>query len=67
MNRSVKQITGKSTSTHIAERIITEAKALLQYTDWDIATIANTLGFEYPTYFNNYFKRITGSTPSSFR
>jgi AraC family transcriptional activator of pobA len=67
LNRSVKEITGKSTSTHISERIITEAKALLQHTDWSISEIAYALGFEYPTYFNNYFKRITGNAPSSIR
>jgi AraC family transcriptional activator of pobA len=67
LNRSVKDITGKPTSTHIAERIITEAKALLIHTDWTIAEIGYALGFEYPTYFNNYFKRLTGTVPSSVR
>ena len=67
LNRSVKEITGKSTTTHIAARITTEAKALLQHTDWTIAEIAYGLGFEYPTYFNNYFKRITGTNPTSLR
>jgi len=67
LNRSVKEVTGKPTTTHIAERIVTEAKALLQHTDWSISEIAFALGFEYPTYFNNYFKRITGTVPSSLR
>ena len=67
LNRAVKEITGKSTTTHIAERIVTEAKALLQHTNWTIADIAYALGFEYPTYFNNYFKRITGTNPKSIR
>jgi AraC family transcriptional regulator, transcriptional activator of pobA len=67
LNRSVKQVTGKSTTTHISERIITEAKALLQYTDWTVSQIAYGLGFEYPTYFNNFFKKMTGSSPTSFR
>ncbi len=67
LNRSVKQVTGKSTTTHIAERIITEAKALLQFTDWTISEIAFALGFEYPTYFNNFFKKMTGTSPSTFR
>lgn len=67
LNRTVKEVTGKSTTTHIAERIVTEAKALLQHTDWTIAEIAYALGFEYPTYFNNYFKRMTGTAPSSLR
>ena len=67
LNRSVKDVTGKSTTTHISERIITEAKALLQHTDWTISEIAYALGFEYPTYFNNYFKRMTGTAPSALR
>ena len=67
LNRSVKEITGKPTSVHIAERIIAEAKALLQHTDWSVADIGYALGFEYPTYFNNYFKRTTGTTPKSLR
>ncbi len=67
LNRAVKEVTGKPTSAHIAERIVSEAKALLLHTDWNIADIAYSLGFEYPTYFNNYFKRVTGTTPTSFR
>ncbi len=67
LNRAVKEVTGKPTTAHIAERIISEAKALLQHTDWNIAEIAYALGFEYPTYFNNYFKRITGTNPKSLR
>lgn len=67
LNRSVKEVTGKPTTTHISERIISEAKALLQHTDWSISDIAYSLGFEYPTYFNNFFKKNTGSIPKSFR
>ena len=67
LNHSVKEITGKPTSAHICERIITEAKALLKSTDWSIAEIGYALGFEYPTYFNNYFKRYTEITPTVFR
>ncbi|WP_104381586.1 helix-turn-helix domain-containing protein [Sphingobacterium sp. HMA12] len=67
LNRAVKEVTGKSTTTLITERIITEAKALLQHTDWNISEIASALGFEYPTYFNNFFKKLTGTNPKSFR
>lgn len=67
LNRSVKEVTGKPTTAHLAERIISEAKTLLQHTDWNIADIAYALGFEYPTYFNNYFKRMTGTNPKSLR
>ncbi len=67
LNRCVKEITDKSTTTLISERIVSEAKALLQHTDWNIAEIAFALGFEYPTYFNNFFKKMTGLNPRSFR
>lgn len=67
LNRSVKEVTGKSTTAHITERIITEAKALLLHTDWNISEIAYALGFDYPTYFNNFFKKMTGTNPKAFR
>ncbi|OXA91229.1 helix-turn-helix domain-containing protein [Flavobacterium hercynium] len=67
LNRSVKEVTGKPTTAHITERVISEAKALLQHTDWSIADIGYSLGFEYPSYFNNYFKRLTGTIPKSLR
>ena len=67
LNRAVKEVTGKATTAHISERIIGEAKALLLHTDWNIADIAYALGFEYPTYFNNFFKKITGTNPKSLR
>ncbi|MCW3080147.1 helix-turn-helix domain-containing protein [Segetibacter sp.] len=67
LNRAVKEVTGKPTTSHITERIISEAKALLQHTNWNIADIAYALGFEYPTYFNNFFKKITGTNPKTLR
>ncbi|MEO5685547.1 MAG: helix-turn-helix domain-containing protein [Chitinophagaceae bacterium] len=67
LNRAVKEVTGKPTTVHITERIVSEAKALLQHTGWNIADIAYALGFEYPTYFNNFFKRLTGTNPKSLR
>lgn len=67
LNRAVKEVTGKSTTAHVAERIIGEAKALLHHTDWDVAAIGFSLGFEYASYFNNFFRKHTGSTPLAFR
>ena len=67
LNRAIKEVTGKPTTVHISERIISEAKALLQHTDWNISDIAYALGFEYPTYFNNFFKKNTGTNPKSLR
>jgi AraC family transcriptional activator of pobA len=63
LNRSVKEVTGKTTTQHISERVLKEAHALLKHTDWSIAQIANGLGFEEPAYFTNFFKKYTGSSP----
>lgn len=67
LNRSVKQVTTKTTTHHISSRIIREAEALLQHTDWDIAQIAYGLGFEEPAYFTNFFKKHTRQSPGVFR
>ncbi|HMI63413.1 MAG TPA: helix-turn-helix transcriptional regulator [Puia sp.] len=67
LNRSVRQVTARTTTEHINERIISEAKALLQHTNWSISDIAYSLGYEYPTYFHNFFKRQTNASPGSFR
>lgn len=67
LNRAVKEITGKPTTAIIAERIIAEAISLLRYTDWSVADIAYALGFEYPNYFSNSFKKATGNTPKHYR
>lgn len=67
LNRAVKNTTGKTTTTLISERLITEAKALLRHTDWNIAEISNCLGFEEASHFNNFFKKQTTQTPSFFR
>lgn len=67
LNRSVKEITGKTTSQQITARVIQEANALLAHTDWNIAEIAYGLGFEEPAYFTNYFKKQTGIAPNALR
>ncbi|MDH7461778.1 helix-turn-helix transcriptional regulator [Chitinophagaceae bacterium 26-R-25] len=67
LNRTVKKLTGKTTTEHIADRIVREAKALLKHTDWNISEIAYSLGFEYPAYFNNFFKKQTSEVPKAFR
>lgn len=67
LNKAVKEVTGKPTSAHITGRITDEAKALLQHTPWNVAEIACCLGFAYPTYFNNFFKKQTGNTPLACR
>jgi AraC-like DNA-binding protein len=67
LNRAIKKTTGRTTTEHIFERLATEAKALLKYTNWSIAEISYALGFEDQAHFNNFFKKQTNSSPSSFR
>jgi len=67
LNRAIRETTGKTTTHHIAERITSEAMALLKHTNWNISEISYSLGFEEPAHFNNFFKKHTSQTPSSFR
>ncbi|NJB84267.1 AraC-like DNA-binding protein [Lewinella marina] len=67
LNSSVKSVTGKTTSAHISDRIVAEARALLEHTDWNISAIGYALGFDYPTYFSNFFKKLTGQSPRAVR
>ncbi len=67
LNRSIKEVTGRSTTEIISSRLANEAKALLRHTDNSVAEIAYTLGFEHPSNFNNFFKKQTQLTPKSFR
>ena len=67
LNAIVKKHTGKSTTTILKERIVAEAKTLLSNTDWAVSEVAYSLGFEYPSHFNNYFKQYTSITPLAFR
>jgi AraC-like DNA-binding protein len=67
LNAMVKKHVGKSTRNIIKERIVSEAKTLLGNTDWDVSEVAYSLGFEYPSHFNKYFKQYTSVTPLEFR
>ena len=67
LNRALRLTTGKTTTAHISERLISEAKALLKHTDWNISQIGYSLGFDEPAHFNNFFRKQTNATPSSYR
>ncbi|MEO6282898.1 MAG: helix-turn-helix domain-containing protein [Dyadobacter sp.] len=67
LNRSLKEVTEKTTSQLIADRIFLEAKLLLQNTDWNINEIAWCLGFEDLAHFIKFFKKNAGTTPSGMR
>jgi AraC family transcriptional regulator, transcriptional activator of pobA len=73
LNKSPKTIanlfTANSTKTPlqvIHERIITEGKRLLLYTDKSVKEIANELGFADLTHFSKFFKNQTNQSPTDF-
>jgi AraC family transcriptional regulator, transcriptional activator of pobA len=67
LNRCVRETTGKTTTNLIADRLASEAKALLRHSDWNIAEIGYGLGFDEPAHFTYFFKKNTGVAPSAFR
>jgi AraC-like DNA-binding protein len=67
LNKALKEVTGKTTTEHISEKLINEAKALLQHSNWSIAEISYCLGFEHASNFNNFFKKQTGQPPNQYR
>ncbi|MFT3740616.1 MAG: helix-turn-helix transcriptional regulator [Breznakibacter sp.] len=67
LNRSLKEVTGKTTSQLIAERVSQEAKILLKRTNWNVSEIAFCLGFEETPHFTNFFKKNFRQTPKNYR
>lgn len=67
LNRAVKEITEKTTTQLVAERLVQEAKILLKHSAWTVSEIAYTLGFKETTHFNNFFKKHVAISPLQFR
>lgn len=51
----------------INNRIILEAKRMLRYSDMMVKEIAFSLGFEDPSYFVKFFKRLVKVSPAEYR
>lgn len=67
LSQSVKAVTGKNALTFIADRLLNEAKSLIQYTGFDITEISYKLGFSDPANFGKFFRTQAGMSPSEFR
>ena len=67
LNRSLKEVLGKTTSQVIAERFLQEAKILLRHSTWSVSEIGYALGFAEATHFANFFKKWTDTSPTKFR
>jgi AraC family transcriptional regulator, transcriptional activator of pobA len=67
LSQAIKLASGKNALTHINERLLSEAKSLISFTELDMAEIAYRLAFSDPANFGKFFKKHTGMTPLKFR
>jgi AraC-like DNA-binding protein len=67
LNRLARRHTGLTAKGLIDERIVLEAKRLLNHTDASVSEIAEGLGFDDASNFSSYFRGKAGMTPGAFR
>jgi len=67
LNRICKQVTGRTFSQIITERIILEARHLISSTDISFNEIARQLGYEEYSYFSKLFKQYCGVNLRDFK
>ncbi len=67
LNKSIKDVTGKTAKQWIEEEIIIEAKKMLQNDDLTISSISEELRFSSPSFFSNFFKKHISISPSEYR
>lgn len=67
LSQSIKAASGRNALLFINNRIMTEAKSLILYSDFDIAEIAYQLNFSDPANFGKFFKKQAGITPLEYR
>jgi AraC-like DNA-binding protein len=67
LSQTIKSVSGKNALSFISERLIMEARSLIQFTDFDMAEIAYQLNFSDPANFGKFFKKHTGLSPLEYR
>ncbi|WUW19198.1 helix-turn-helix domain-containing protein [Streptomyces sp. NBC_01465] len=67
LSRATLAVTGASAKKFIDERVLLEAKRLLQHSTLPAKDIAGKAGFEDASDFTKFFRRRTGTTPAAFR
>ena len=67
LNSLCKQHYSRSTESVINDRLLTEIKRCLAYTDKSIKEICFDLNFDDPAYFTRFFRKKTGATPGEYR
>ncbi|WP_170122065.1 helix-turn-helix domain-containing protein [Breoghania corrubedonensis] len=67
LNEHCKRVTGVTVGHMIRQRLITEAKRQLLFTDLAASEIAYDLAFADPSHFSRFFRNHTGMSPQEFR
>ena len=65
--RAFKAATGTTPHRYVAERRVEKAKALIADGRIPLAEVAHLCGFSSQAYFTTWFRRLTGSTPGTYR
>ena len=65
--RAFKKVLGQTPHQYVLRRRIERARGLLSNTDMPIVDVALTTGFSSQSHLSNWFLRITGVSPASFR
>ena len=64
LTRRVRAALGVSPIEFANQRLSAEATRLLRFTNASCAHVADELGFEDPSYFSRFYRRMTGRAPS---
>jgi AraC-like DNA-binding protein len=67
LNKTLKELTGNTTTQLISQRILEEAKILLKHSNWSVSDISYSLGYEESAHFINFFKKNIHQTPQTYR
>ena len=67
LSQTLKHVSGKNALSFINERIMTEAKSMIRFSNLDIAEITYQLHFTDASNFGKFFKKLADITPVEYR
>ncbi|MEU4202190.1 AraC family transcriptional regulator [Streptomyces sp. NPDC026294] len=67
LTRATRAATGTGAKTFLDQRVLLEAKRLLAHTELPVGNCARRLGFQDAGNFTAFFKRQTGTAPTTWR